>query len=163
MSILVSLVKLIVLFPSYLIVFLKSRTGCPIVLLLNDDKTEFFVAANQRLVNILSDTHITICNTVIRPSRSAKTLVSHSTVPSLCLITSLQYAKLSSSVTIMRIFIDETICHHAITSRLDYANSLLKGSSGKEINRLQRIQNRVAKLHWLSVHKRIDFKMLTYF
>ena len=64
-----------------------------------------------------------------------------------------------------------------ITSCLDYANSLLKGSSGKEISCLQRLQNRAAKLifmakkidhvspllkqlHWLPVHKHIDFKTI---
>ena len=44
--------------------------------LLNDDKTEFFVAANPRLMNILSDISITIHvgNTVIRPSLSIRNL-----------------------------------------------------------------------------------------
>ena len=50
----------------------------------------------------------------------------------------------------VRIFIYETTCHHAIralvTSRLDYAISLLKGSSDKEISRLHRLQNRAAHL-----------------
>ena len=44
------------------------------MLLLNDDKTEFFVAANPRLVNILSDISIIIGNTVIRPSPSVRNL-----------------------------------------------------------------------------------------
>ena len=78
-------------------------------------------------------------------------------------------------------FIDETTCHHAvralITSRLDYSNSLLQGSTAKDIKRLQRIQNRAAKLiycaprkdhafpyleqlHWLPVKERIEFKIL---
>ena len=52
------------------------------------------------------------------------------------------------------IFIDETTCHHAIhalvTSRLEYANSLLKSLSGKEISRLQRLQNRAAKLIYMA-------------
>ena len=53
-----------------------SNNTC--MLLLNDDKTDFFVAANPRLMNILSDISITIGNTVISPSHE-------------CLITSLQY------------------------------------------------------------------------
>ena len=54
----------------------------------------------------------------------------------------------------VRMFIDETTCHHLIraliTSRLDYAKSLLKGSSGKKIYRLQRLQNRAAKLIFMA-------------
>ena len=138
------------------------------MLLLNDNKTEFFVAANPGLMNILSDISITIGNTVIRPSlsvrnlgvtfNSALTMSNH--ISSICKTLNFHLRNLSR----VRIFIDETTCHHAITSRLDYANSLLKGSSGKEIRRLQRLQNGAAKLifmakksdHWLLVHKCID-------
>ena len=46
--------------------------------------------------------------------------------------------------------LDESACHHAvralITSKLDYANSILLGLSAADVNRLQRIQNRAAKL-----------------
>ena len=112
------------------------------MLLLNDDKTEFFVATNPRLMNILSDNSITIGNTVIRPSLSvrnlgvtldsAMTMSNH--ISSICKTLNFHLQNLSH----VRIFIDETTCHRAlITSRLDYANSLLKGSSGKEISRLQ--------------------------
>ena len=83
----------------------------------------------------------------------------------------------------VRMYIDETTCHHAIralvTSRLDYANSLFQGSSSKEIKRLQRLQNKAAKLifmakkydhaspllrqlHWLPIAKRIEFKTLVF-
>ena len=105
--------------------------------------------------------------------------MSHSTVPWLCLITSLQYAKLLT-------FIYETYhwwnnmspCNPRTRHFTSWLNSLLKGLSGKEISRLQRQQNRAAKLiymakksdhvsplieqlHCLPVHKRIDFKMCT--
>ncbi|XP_063967021.1 uncharacterized protein LOC135156941 [Lytechinus pictus] len=65
-----------------------------------------------------------------------------------------------------------------ITSRIDYANSLLCGTSSANIQRLQRAQNRAAKLvflakkrdhasplldqlHWLPVYKRVTYKILT--
>ena len=68
---------------------------------------------------------------------------------------------------------------HFVTSRLDYSNSLLYGTSKKEINRLQRLQNRAAKLifnapkydhaspylqelHWFPVMERIEFKILVF-
>ena len=157
------------------------------MLLLNDDKTEFFVAANPRLMNILSDISIAIHvgDTVIRPSLSVRIL--HSTVPWLCLVTSLQYAKLLTFMyrtyhvlefLLMKQHVTTCAIRALVTSRLDYANSLLKGSSCKEISCLQRLQNRAAKLifmakmsdhvsplleqhHWLPVHKCIDFKIVT--
>jgi hypothetical protein len=67
-----------------------------------------------------------------------------------------------------------------VQSRLDYANSILFGTSAYNINKLQRVQNAAARtvlghpytsssdhlleLHWLPIHKRIHFKIasLTY-
>jgi len=66
-----------------------------------------------------------------------------------------------------------------IGSRIDYCNSLFAGMSDKNLNKLQRIQNRAARivsgassqhvsstqrlqnLHWLPVRSRIDFKLAT--
>jgi hypothetical protein len=74
-----------------------------------------------------------------------------------------------------------TIATAMVSSRLDYCNSLLYGTSTSNINKLQRIQNTVARvvtctsrqqhiapiladLHWLPVSSRIDYKLalLTY-
>ena len=63
-----------------------------------------------------------------------------------------------------------------VTSRLDYCNSLLYGTSKSNLNKLQRVQSDLARvvlqaawnsssepllkqLHWLSVQQRIIFKM----
>jgi len=64
-----------------------------------------------------------------------------------------------------------------VSSRLDYANSILYGISKSNILKLQRIQNHLAKLvtqnyhisssatiqllHWLPIKHRIDFKLST--
>ena len=79
----------------------------------------------------------------------------------------------------------KTIASSLVGSRLDYANDVLVGTSSKNINRLQHIQNTLARivmkvphdqtrnvstkhlfspLHWLPVRRRIDFKIavLTY-
>ncbi|XP_061585698.1 uncharacterized protein LOC133450813 [Cololabis saira] len=71
----------------------------------------------------------------------------------------------------------ETLIHAFITSRLDYCNSILYGSTSKVLNKLQYIQNSAArllthtrsrdhitpvlqKLHWLPIPQRIHFKIL---
>ena len=70
----------------------------------------------------------------------------------------------------------EMIALGLVTSRLDYCNSLLYGTSKANIGRLQRVQNDLARvllqaawnssskplpkhLHWLPVHQRIIFKI----
>jgi len=70
------------------------------------------------------------------------------------------------------------IGHALVSSRLDYANSVLYGSSMSTISKLQRIQNTLARivlqadyqthsasllnqLHWLPVNSRIHFKLAT--
>ena len=81
----------------------------------------------------------------------------------------------------IRRFIDSATCAHAvrslILSRLDYGNSLLGGLFSANMQRLQRLQNRAARLifqvdrrtsaaplicelHWLPVQQRIHFKIL---
>ncbi len=71
----------------------------------------------------------------------------------------------------------ETLIHAFMTSRLDYCNALLGGCSARLINKLQLVQNAVARvltrtrkydhispvlstLHWLPIRHCIDFKIL---
>ena len=70
----------------------------------------------------------------------------------------------------------ETIGRSIVMSRLDYCNSLLIGTSRRNIHRLQMVQNNLARvvsgvnfrenvhqvltaLHWLPVEQRIKFKV----
>ena len=72
----------------------------------------------------------------------------------------------------------ETVARSITMSRLDYCNSILAGSSNKSIDRLQKVQNSLARvvtgakwgdhitpvlreLHWLPVARRIDYKLAT--
>ncbi len=71
----------------------------------------------------------------------------------------------------------ETLINAFMTSRLDYCNALLGGCSARLINKLQLVQNAVARvltrtrkydfispvlstLHWLPIKHRIHFKIL---
>ena len=71
----------------------------------------------------------------------------------------------------------EILVHSLVSSRLDYANSLLAGVSKHLLQRLQRVQNAAARivcqtsrrehitpilreLHWLPIQKRVEFKVL---
>ena len=64
-----------------------------------------------------------------------------------------------------------------VTENLDYCNSLLNGITANEISRIQKVQNTVARsilkrnlrssatvmlndLHWLSIQKRVMYKIL---
>jgi hypothetical protein len=85
------------------------------------------------------------------------------------------------NISRLRHFLDrvslESVVHAFVTSKLDYCNSLLIGLPYSLLNRLQRIQNTAARiitatpkyehitpvlreLHWLSVEKRVVFKIL---
>ena len=66
------------------------------------------------------------------------------------------------------------LANSLVSSKLDYCNSLYNGISQANLNKIQRIQNTLArvvtntpilkKLHWLPIKQRIDYKLclLTY-
>ena len=156
------------------------------MLQLNENKTEFIVCATKGYQHHLSNVSLQVGNERILPSTTIKnlgvnfdsTMLMSDQVTSICQSANFHIRNISR----IRMYIDQNTCHAAvralITSRLDYANSLLFGISLKDCNRLQRIQNRAAKLifcaskydhvtplindlHWLTVHNRITFKLLT--
>jgi len=74
----------------------------------------------------------------------------------------------------------KSVASSLVCSRLDYVNSILFGTTRKNVNRLQCIQNTLARvvashalprgtrssdilqdLHWLSIDQRIEFKLAT--
>ena len=154
---------------------------------LNDSKTEFFIASPPHIMSHLSGTTVCIGTTEISPSAtirnlgvvfdSAMTMSPH--ITSLC--KSLNF--FLWNISRIRRFIDQETCNTTVRalvlSKLDYANALLLGCKKADILRLQRLQNKAARiifqvpkmhsssellstLHWLPVDKRIIFKTLLY-
>ena len=83
-----------------------------------------------------------------------------------------------AQVQFLSLTCSKTIATALVTSRLDYCNSLLYNTANKDIAKLQRVQNCLARvvtrsprfsrsvpllksLHWLPVHYRIIFKIGT--
>ena len=152
---------------------------------LNDTKTELFIITSPRQINLALRVNLKIGESVIDPSPSIRNLgitFDHHLnmdlqVNSLCRTVNYHLRNISR----IRRFIDQDTCAHAVRSlvlsRLDYGNSLLGGISRYNVERLQRLQNRAARLifcvgrrtssspllrelHWLPVQQRIEFKIL---
>ena len=145
---------------------------------LNEDKSEFFVASSK--------SNLKLCGSIITSSDSVRNLgVIFDTTMSM----SSHISSISRSLNYhlrnigrIRCYIDEDTYNHAlrslVISRIDYCNSLLYGLSAKDMHKLQKVQNRAARLvfkanrrehttpllrelHWLPVCERIKFKLLT--
>ena len=154
-------------------------------LLLNPDKTEaMFRGTSRNLSKVKDQTVINISGSDIKPSEHIKSLgvtidakinfdqhVSNICRASFANIRALRQIR----PTLNREDANKVACA-IVSSRLDYCNSVLYGVSGRNISKLQRVQNALAKvvsgrrkfdhispvlrqLHWLPVKERIDFKI----
>ena len=154
------------------------------LLRLNDDKTEFLIIGTPQQLAKVRTTSIKIGTDQIQCSESACNLgyFYDSTMKGCTHIN-----KLSSMlyITIKRISrirytIDldttKTLVQALVTMKLDYCNSLMLGTPGYNISKLQHIQNAAARvvygkrfvlhitpylkeLHWLKVRERITYKI----
>ncbi|XP_072051727.1 uncharacterized protein [Amphiura filiformis] len=154
---------------------------------LNHSKTEFFIAGTTQGLNKLSPVELKVGNERIKPSTSVRNLGmifdDHMSMTK-------HINSLISSVNfhlrnIRRIakYLDQDTKHHVvrclILSRLDYGNALLYGAKSKDLDRLQSLLNKAAKLifcadrrdspsplldtlHWLPIRERIKFKICMY-
>jgi hypothetical protein len=152
---------------------------------LNEEKTEFFIAGSKNTLTFLDTVSLNVCGSDVTPTETVKNLGVHldSSLTMSDHITSICRALNYQLRNIWRIrkYITKDTCNHAIRSlilsRLDYSNSLLYGISSKDTQKLQKIQNRAARLifqvgrrehtsplikelHWLPVKERITYKTL---
>ena len=147
---------------------------------LNQDKTEFCIMARNRVLKTLGEIQLNLGDVIIQPSSCVKnlgvtfdaslTMCSH--ISSVCKTVNFQIRNLWR----IRRFITQDACHSAVRalvlSRIDYANSLLYNVCSADLMRLQRLQNKAARLvfacgrdecsvdlltslHWLPVKERI--------
>ena len=151
---------------------------------LNADKTDFIIISSKTASKALGHLKFTFENTTISPAKSVRNL---GVVFDSRMSMDDHVAQMSKNTNFhlrniakIRPYIDEDTCHSVVRSlvlsRLDYCNSLLKGTTKKNINRLQKVQNKAArlifktgrhdnisplfqKLHWLPISNRIDFKL----
>ena len=154
---------------------------------LNQDKTEFIIFASPAHHRKLQHVALHLDDhTTISPSDSIRllgcVLDKHMSMTDQVTSVSKSVNFHSRNISRIRKFIDKDTCHSVvrslITSRLDYCNSLYNGMTGKNLDRLQKLQNKSARiihckppsthitpllkeLHWLPVRERIHHKALT--
>ena len=156
-------------------------------LMMNPDKTEFFICSSAVHYNQLQHLSFNLDDVEIRPSTSVRNL---GVVFDCHMKMGDHVTQLSRSLNFqirnlnrIRRFLDFNTTHSAvralILSRLDYCCALFNGVSQKNLTRLQRIQNRCARLifkkpkrthsspllkdlHWLPVAQRIQFRTLVH-
>ena len=155
------------------------------MLQLNQDKTEFYIIGTGKATKNLSNVILKLGDLSVEPSATIKnlgvvfdcTLNMSAHVSHLCKTINFHIRNLWR----IRRFLSQEACHHAVRSlvlsRIDYANSLLLGAREGDLTRLQRLQNRAARLvfacgrdrrstdlmnalHWLPVKQRIYFKIV---
>ena len=158
---------------------------------LNGDKTELTVFSGPRIGKQLPPVQLTIGEDQIIPQSSCRNLGSffdeHMSmdvhVTSVCQSSFYHLSKIASIRPLLNQDTTEALIHAFVSTRLDFCNCLLFGITKKNLRKLQKVQNRAARiclkisrkqqipslsllkeLHWLPISFRIDFKtlLLTY-
>ena len=153
----------------------------------NPSKTEFLIIGNLQQRNKIQSSSIVFCGSIISPSTSAQnlgvtfdsslSLTKH--ISSICKSAYYQIRQLRQIRSSLDISSAIILANSLVISKLGYCNSLLNGLPKSSINRLQVVQNSLAraiypsakrsdhvspllhKLHWLPVSSRIEFKIAT--
>ena len=156
-------------------------------LTLNPTKTEFLIIGNRQQRIKLTSSTLRFSDTDLDPVPSARnlgvifdsemSLESH--VSKVCQISYLHIRQIRKVRHLLDLNSSVLLANSLVSSRLDYCNSLYFGLPERSLDRLQRVQNSLAravvpsvhrfdhitptlnKLHWLPVRKRIIFKIAT--
>ena len=159
-------------------------------LLLNPSKTEFLlIGTKQQRLKFSDLTNLSLSNDIIPVSSSARNLgfifdsdMSFSDqIKSVSKSCHFHIRDIRRIRHLLPLSAATALANSLVSSKLDYCNSLYSGISQVNLNKLQRIQNSLArvitntskyqhitpilkKLHWLPVKQRIDYKLclLTY-
>ena len=135
---------------------------CQHQLKMNDDKTEFLVISSKPMSRILSSPSLSIGGHQINPSSTARNIGvimdSHASmeahVTSICKTSYVHIYNLNK----IKKYVDreslEHLVHAFITTKVDYCNALLCGASQALLAKLQRIQNRAARI--ITGHRKYD-------
>ena len=152
---------------------------------LNDCKTEFLVLMSPHQLRKYGLPDLQLGTVLIKPAVSVRNLGAHFD-QMLTMVNFINHKIKVASYHLRRIgsirkYITDGICHKLVvalvTSNIDYCNGLLGGLAAKDVDRLQRLQNRTARLvtrskaamhitpirkdlHWLPIQKRINYKII---
>ena len=151
---------------------------------LNPSKTEFILFGSQQQLAKCNTNAITVVDATVKMSDSIKYLGAHLDkqlnfkrfTSEKCRTVSLNINRIKQIRHYLSMDSCKQIVQSLITSHLDYANSIIYGLPECTIIRLQRLQNRAAKLvlrwkytdsstealkqlHWLPIRHRINFKL----
>ena len=155
------------------------------MLKLNDDKTQMVIFCSKHDLGQYGHCTINIGDSSIIPVSHVHNfgvqmddhLSMISQVTAICAACNFQLYRLSSVRRYLTVDATKNAVQALITSRLDYCNSLLLNLPTSQIARLQRIQNKAARLvtrismrehitpvlkelHWLPIDRRIVYKVL---
>ena len=156
-------------------------------LTVNPSKTEYLIIGTPQQCSKLISSTISFSGTTISSSDSVRnlgvtfdsnlSLQKH--ISSICQTSYYHIKQLRQVRSVLDNNSAILLANSLVSSRLDYCNSLYFGLPQTSINRLQRIQNSLArvvmpfvkrhdhitpalqKLHWLPIHQRITFKIAT--
>ena len=157
------------------------------LLKLNADKTDVVVFGTKKKVTDLNNFSVSMDQCAISPSPSARnlgiiydsTLNMEEHVSKVCCKAYMQLKNIGRIRRYLTEDATKSLAHAFVCSHLDYGNSLLYGLPGTLLGKLQRVQNLTARivtctpktdhikpilktLHWLTIHRRIEFKILLF-